>query len=233
MHVYTDQGASGNLLLENLNVVLNFDGFLDFGAESVVIRNSKFDLNGGSTNGSGIFASSYSVVVEGTTLTQNTYGIYTLGGVVNLVNTTVTKSKADGIYLGSIYDAYLQNVTSSENVSRGVYVLGEDSYRFSMRSSTLANNTKQGLQITGNEFGSWDLGTAQEPGGNILQDNSSWQIYDNRVANTGVTIQAQGNSIGASGTLTTPTGTQTGPNESSSGAVKIWRIEQPGNSISF
>ena len=74
-------------------------------------------------------------------------------------------------------------------------------------TSTLTKNIKQGIELAGNEFGSWDLGTTQHPGGQTLQDNSSWQLYDNRVANTGITITAQGNTIGSSSS--TPTGTQT------------------------
>ena len=64
-------------------------------------------------------------------------------------------------------------------------------------SSTLTKNIKQGIELAGNEFGSWDLGTTQHPGGNTLQDNSSWQLYDNRGSNTGITITAQGNTIGS------------------------------------
>jgi hypothetical protein len=230
VHIYTDQGTSGEFLFENLAVAANFDGFLDFGASFITVRNSKFSNNGNGVIGSGIATfNSNGVSIENSTFESNTYGIYGVAaGAVWVNNTTVTKSFRDGIYLTDVYSSSLQNVTSSGNTGNGVYVANNDAYDFRMRGGVLSDNRKSGIEIAGNELGQWNLGTATDSGNNTLENNTLWQLFDNRAANTGNTIQAKGNTL--NGQTLTGVRSQT---DNSAGLPNLWQIAQPGNSIEF
>jgi hypothetical protein len=225
VHTFYDQGCYGDILLENVDVSQNFDGIVDFGACSLTVKNSVFDVN--SSSGIATF-STYSVGIETSTLTGNTYGIYGSGvGLLNVTNTTVTKSVADGIHLEDVVISNLQGVEATEN-DKGIYVSIMDTHEFRLRSSTLSDNKKYGIEIAGNEFGQWDLGTAAKPGSNQLENNTIWQLFDNRAANTGNTIQAKGNTI--NGQTLNGVKSQT---DNSTGLPNLWQIAQPGNSIEF
>jgi hypothetical protein len=225
VHTFYDQGCYGDILLENVDVSQSFDGVVDFGACSLTVKNSVFDVN----SSSGIAAfSTYSVSIETTTLTGNAYGIYGSGvGSLNVTNTITTKSVANGIHLEDVYIANLQGVEATEN-DKGIYVKSLENIEFRLRSSTLSDNRDYGIEIAGGGFSSWDLGTAAEPGNNQLENNTVWQLFDNRAANTGNTIQAKGNTI--NGQTLNGVKSQT---DNSTGLPNLWQIAQPGNSIEF
>jgi Fibronectin type III domain/Protein of unknown function (DUF1565) len=238
VHAVNTRSCAGEIVLESVQVRENGTGLVDVGACSITINKSAFELNNrASRTGAGLsLQNNGNVYVTDTTFKGNDYGIFAgslrLGDslkVFSMTRVAVTQSISDGMVLGNISEISLESVNTSENGGSGLTVTNEYvATSFKVRSSTFSSNTSYGLQISGNNLGSWDLGTAQEPGGNKLQDNTSWQIYDNRDADTGVTIQAQGNSIGASGTVVTP-GTYTGTIE----LANVWRIERQGNSITF
>jgi Right handed beta helix region/Fibronectin type III domain len=234
VHTYYDQGYDGDITLETLEASENHDGFLDIGAGSITIKNSIFDDN---RPGSGIaLFNTLGATVENTTFTGNTYGIYvrSIRGL-SLSSVMVKDSLLNGIDLEDIEVAELTDVHSLNNNGDGIQVKNEDVYSFRLRDSELSDNQQYGIEIFGNEFASWDLGTVQDPGNNTLSDNNDWQLYDNRVANTGVTITVQGNTIGSAGDVANA-GTFTsgaGGSELVKNTIKIWRIQNEGNSIAF
>jgi hypothetical protein len=227
VHIYDDQGSSGELLLENLDVSLNFDGLLDFSASSVTLRNSSFSNNGNGVDGSGIaLFNSYGVLVENSTFNSNAYGIYGAGVVAIWIDNTATQNNyRDGISLNDVFGSDLRNVISKNNGGNGVYVSNSE---FSMRSSLLSLNKKAGIEIAGGDYGQWDLGSAAEPGDNDLESNTAWQLFDNRDANTGITIQSKGNTLDRNAL----SGVRSKADNGADGA-NLWFIANDGNSIEF
>ncbi len=236
VHVFNDQGFDGVITLENVDSSENFDGFLDIGASTVIIKNSIFDANGSGGSGIALFATS-DASIENTTLQANTYGIFVRSlRSLSLNSVQIEESQANGIDLEDIEVTALTDVQSLNNKGDGIQVNNDDMFSFRLRDSEISGNQQYGTEILGTEFASWDLGTAQEPGNNILSDNKDWQLYDNRVANTGIAITAQGNTIGSAGDVADAGSTitsGTGGSELIKNTIKIWRIQNEGNSIAF
>ncbi len=241
VHVYNpdEQCCDGSITLENLEVSNNHDGFLGYQTDSLTVRNSNFNKN---TTGSGIFVGpNTDTSISDTVLSGNSYGLYTEGGrSLVLSKVTSEKNSQDGFRIGDYQVADLSGVKALSNAGDGIEVYNSEG-AFRMRSSEIVANKGTGITLTGASFfpASIDLGsyagTPQDLGNNTIGNNTNWQLYDNREANTGITIRAEGNIIGSAGNYA-DTGTTTSGATGSElirNATKIWRIEKEGNSIAF
>ncbi len=230
LHIFLDpdtQVLGGNLVLENLELSENHEGMFASRAFSVTIKDSTFLFNGSSGSGSGLALFDFAdASLQSTTFTGNTYGLYASGArSVVLNNVTAEQSDLDGVHLENIYSSTLNNVVTVDN-KNGVYVFNPGEASFALRSSILSDNKERGIVIAGGAYAQWDLGTSPALGGNFLLDNKSCQLSDQRDANTGVTINAEGNNLGGAAVAA---GTYSA--SKTENGVCLWEIFRPGNSI--
>ena len=179
------------------------------------------------------------MAITNTVLDNNVYGLYATGGrSLVLSNVTSQDNLQDGFNLGEHALTQLNSIKALANGDDGVDVLNNEGL-FRMRFSELSDNKDTGMTISGITFFGFDLGSyagdPQDLGNNTLVGNVGWQLYDNRDADTGVTIKAEGNIIGGfpiiPGTYTA-TDAVGGLSQVENG-VLLWKIEQEGNSIAF
>ncbi len=234
-----EQGYGGNLILENLTVSENYVGMYAYAPSNVTISNSSFVFNALNSGGVGLQLADFADArVRNTTFSGNTYGIYAYRAR-SLVLDTVTAegSDLDGLFFEDISYCDLARVRAINNKGNGISATSSPQIdmSFKMEYSDISNNDKNGLVIAGGQDASWDLGSNTVGGGNnTLAGNTGWQLLDDREANTGVPIKAEGNIMG--GTFVIPgtyTATTSAGLEQQLNGVKLWRISRQGNSITF
>ena len=240
LHVFADpneQGHLGNITLENLELAENHEGLHALGAATVEIKNCTFLFNGASASGSGITLIDFiDAAMQNTTFTGNTYGVWgSTGRSVFLSDVTAQQSELDGLHLANIYDVQITRLRTLGNKRDGIYALDAGEASFKLVYSDVSGNGRNGVVIAGGAYATWDLGGYTSGGGNnTLANNGQWQLLDDRDANTGVTVSAEGNILG--GFAVTP-GTYTSTSgfglEQTVNGVRLWKISRVGNSVAF